>query len=83
MGEQNLYNAQVILKSNNVVQDAENVTFGIREVKMEMNPGWTKDEIKMPWTVMVNGKRHFVRSGTWGGPPDIFTGRTTESYNFV
>ena len=78
MGDQNLYNANVVLKSGDEVLDAENVTFGIREVKMKMNPGWTKEEVKWPWTVMVNGKRHFVRSGTWGGPPDVFTGRTTE-----
>lgn len=78
MGEQNLYTAKVLLKSGAEFQDAEVVTFGIREVKMEMNPGWTDEQVKWPWTVMINGKRHFVRSGTWGGPPDIFTGRTSE-----
>ena len=78
MGDQNLYNAEVVLKKGGEVEDVQNVTFGIREVKMEMNPGWTKKEVEWPWTCMVNGKRHFIRSGTWGGPPDMFTGRTTE-----
>ncbi len=79
LGDQNLYTAKVILKSaGGVVQDVEESTFGIREVKMEMNPGWKEGEVGRPWTVMINGKRHFVRSGTWGGPPDMFTGRTTE-----
>lgn len=79
MGDQNLYEASVVVNDKSkVFQDAEIVTFGIREVKMEMNPGWTKEEVAWPWTVKINGKRHFVRSGTWGGPPDLFTGRTTE-----
>ncbi|KAA3660079.1 MAG: beta-galactosidase [Calditrichaeota bacterium] len=79
LGDQNLYNADVLVTAaDGQFQDAETVTFGIREVKMAMNPGWTKEEVEWPWTVMINGKRHFVRSGTWGGPPDMFTGRTTE-----
>jgi len=78
LGDQNLYTATVVLKNKGEFQDAEKVTFGIREVKMAMNPGWTKEEVEWPWTVMINGKRHFVRSGTWGGPPDMFTGRSTE-----
>ncbi|MFI3320357.1 MAG: sugar-binding domain-containing protein [Rikenellaceae bacterium] len=79
LGDQNLYTAKVVVKDGSgAVQDIESTSFGIREVKMEMNPGWTKDEVGRPWTVMINGKRHFVRSGTWGGPPDMFTGRTTD-----
>ncbi len=27
---------------------------------------------------MLNGKRHFIRSACWGGPPDIFVGRTSK-----
>ncbi len=79
LGDQNLYKAAVVVRSGaGVVQDVEQTTFGIREVKMEMNAGWNEGDTKYPWTVMINGKRHFVRSGTWGGPPDMFTGRTTE-----
>lgn len=77
LGDQNLYIANVSVKTNNKLLDADNLLFGIRELKMEMNPGYSKDEVENPWTVMVNGKRHFIRSGTWGGPPDIFFGRAT------
>lgn len=77
LGEQNLYIATVSLKENGNQLDAKQELFGIRELEMRMNPGFTEDEVEYPWTVMVNGKRHFIRSGTWGGPPDIFFGRAT------
>ena len=77
LGDQNLYTAYVRVKSNNTLLDANDKLFGIRELKMEMNPGYTKDEVENPWTVMINSKRHFIRSGTWGGPPDIFFGRAS------
>ena len=77
MGDQNLYYADVSISETEAgFQDREKTSFGIREVKMAMNPGWTKDQVENPWTVMINGKRHFMRSGTWGGPPDMFYGRS-------
>lgn len=78
LGDQNLYLANVAirdLKEN--LLDADEEIFGIREIEMKMNPGYTTDEVENPWTVMINGKRHFIRSGTWGGPPDIFFGRAS------
>lgn len=79
MGEQNLYQATVEIKdANGAFYDRTHTTFGIREVKMAMNPGYTEEEVENPWTVMINGQRHFMRSGTWGGPPDIFFGRASE-----
>jgi len=79
LGDQNLYVANVIVsQGEDQMLDARRELFGIRELKMEMNPGYTTDEVENPWTVMVNGKRHFLRSGTWGGPPDIFFGRATD-----
>ena len=79
MGEQNLYTAKVeIREAEGIFQDRKETTFGIREIEMAMNPGFTKEEVENPWTVMINGKRHFMRSGTWGGPPDIFFGRASE-----
>ncbi|MGJ8639686.1 MAG: glycoside hydrolase family 2 protein [Opitutaceae bacterium] len=78
LGDQNLYIANVsINRGEGALMDAHSEVFGIRELKMEMNPGFTKEEVENPWTVMINGKRHFLRSGTWGGPPDIFFGRAT------
>lgn len=79
LGDQNLYTAKAIVKnSGGETQDVESTTFGIRKVEMKMNEGWKASEVALPWTVMINDQRHFVRSGTWGGPPDMFTGRTTE-----
>ncbi|MFC2113240.1 beta-galactosidase, partial [Bacteroidota bacterium] len=77
LGEQNLYVVDVSVNdSESGFQDREKTTIGIRELEMAMNPGWTKDQVENPWTVMINGRRHFMRSGTWGGPPDLFYGRS-------
>lgn len=82
MGAQNLYNATVSVESSKGdYQDNQVTSFGIRDLKWTMNPGWTKDQVDHPWTAMINGHPEFIRSGTWGGPPDMFTGRTTaETY---
>ena len=77
MGVQNLYSADVSINETEAgFQDREKTSFGIRELEMAMNPGWTRDQVENPWTVMINGKRHFMRSASWGGPPDIFFGRS-------
>ncbi|KAA3662224.1 MAG: beta-galactosidase [Calditrichaeota bacterium] len=79
LGDQNLYTAKVtVIEAKSAFHDCKETTFGIREIKMEMNPGYTKEQVENPWTVMINGKRHFMRSGTWGGPPDIFFGRASD-----
>ncbi len=75
LGDQNLYAAKVTITESETLHDTTSTSFGIREVKMKHNPGFTKDQVENPWTVMINSKRHFMRSGTWGGPPDIFMGR--------
>ena len=80
LGDQNLYEAKVtVTDTKGSLWDTTATTFGIREVKMVHNPGFTKEQVENPWTVMINGKRHFMRSGTWGGPPDIFMGRAHPS----
>ncbi|MDW7692728.1 hypothetical protein R9C00_11660 [Flammeovirgaceae bacterium SG7u.111] len=77
LGKPNLYQAKISLKEGKTNHDYKEVTFGIREVTMEWNPGFTKDEVSLPRTTLINGKNHFIRSACWGGPPDIFVGRTT------
>ena len=80
LGDQNLYVAKVTVSgTEGNLLDTTSTTFGIREIKMEHNPGFKRDQVENPWTVMINGKRHFMRSGTWGGPPDIFMGRAHPS----
>lgn len=76
LGEQNLYTCKTKIRdAKGQLLDEKEVTFGIREITYEMNPGFNEDQVENPWTVKINGKRHFIRSGTWGGPPDIFMGR--------
>ncbi|MGD1893524.1 MAG: glycoside hydrolase family 2 protein [Cyclobacteriaceae bacterium] len=77
LGDPNLYQAQVTVHEGDAFQDKTETTFGIREIEMEWNPGFTKDEVSFPRTIMLNGKNHFIRSACWGGPPDIFVGRTS------
>jgi beta-mannosidase len=78
LGKPNLYIAKVSLTENKVNQDFSETTFGIREVTMEWNPGFTRDEVSFPRTTVINGKPIYIRSACWGGPPDIFVGRTSE-----
>jgi len=78
LGEQNLYQVDVVVRDGSGFQDKEQESFAIRKLEMAMNPGWTEQEVEYPWTVMLNGKRHYMRSACWGGPPDMFTGRATE-----
>ncbi len=78
LGEPNLYIAKISIKDQEVFQDYAETTFGIREVSSEWNPGFSKEQVSFPRTTLINGKNHFIRSACWGGPPDIFVGRTTE-----
>ncbi|MEM6842714.1 MAG: sugar-binding domain-containing protein [Bacteroidota bacterium] len=75
-GEQHLYRAEVrVQDAEGNFHDQTETSFGIRELKMTHNPGFTVDQVENPWTVNINGQPLFMRSGTWGGPPDIFFGR--------
>ena len=78
MGDQNLYTVDVSVEAEGELLDTKREVTGIREIKMEMNPGFTEDEVENPWTFMVNGKRHYLRSACWGGPPSYFYGRNSE-----
>ena len=77
LGKPNLYTAQLLVQEGDQVHDRSETTFGIRQIKMAWNPGFGKDEVSFPRTVKLNGKTHFIRSACWGGPPDIFVGRTS------
>lgn len=77
LGKPNLYVSKLSLKESSKTHDTKEITFGIREVQMEWNPGFSKDEVSFPRTTVINGKPIFIRSACWGGPPDIFVGRTT------
>ncbi|MFI3237437.1 MAG: glycoside hydrolase family 2 TIM barrel-domain containing protein [Lachnospiraceae bacterium] len=78
MGDQPLYFATVTITKDGIEVDRVTTRFGIREIKMEMNPGFTKDEAEYPWTFVINGKVEFLRSGCWGGPPSFLYGRNSK-----
>ncbi len=77
LGKPNLYAANIRVEEGNLVHDRSTTTFGIRQIEMAWNPGFTREEVSFPRTVKLNGKAHFIRSACWGGPPDIFVGRTS------
>lgn len=78
LGKPNLYLGRVSVKEGKVNHDFNEIAFGIREVEMKWNPGFQKDvDVSFPRSTYINGKFHFIRSACWGGPPDIFVGRTS------
>ncbi len=77
LGEPNLYKATVQVMDGLDSLDRSETVFGIRKLEMAWNPGFTRDEVSFPRTVKLNGKTHYIRSACWGGPPDIFVGRTS------
>lgn len=77
LGIPNLYKASVSVLDGDQSLDSSETVFGIRKLEMEWNPGFTTDEVSFPRTVKINGQHHYIRSACWGGPPDIFTGRTS------
>ncbi|KAA1246400.1 sugar-binding domain-containing protein [Aquimarina sp. RZ0] len=78
LGEPNLYEAKIVLQKDTFIHDINKTVFGIREVTSKWNPGFKKGvDVSFPRSTYINGKFHFIRSACWGGPPDIFTGRTS------
>ncbi|WP_139955707.1 glycoside hydrolase family 2 protein [Flavicella sediminum] len=83
LGAPNLYTAKISLKQAGVNHDVNETTFGIREVTSKWNPGFVKNvDVSFPRSTYINGKFHFIRSACWGGPVDIFTGRTNKQEYF-
>lgn len=77
LGTPNLYKATVQVLNGIDRLDQSETTFGIRKLEMAWNPGFTKAEVSFPRTAKINGRTHYIRSACWGGPPDIFVGRTS------
>lgn len=80
LGDPNLYKVKISLKDGETNHDVNETVFGIREVTSQWNPGFEKDvDVTFPRSTYINGKFHFIRSACWGGPPDIYVGRTDTS----
>ncbi|MFI3333328.1 MAG: sugar-binding domain-containing protein [Rikenellaceae bacterium] len=78
LGKPNLYKATIVANEGRVNQDIKEFNFGIREVTSAWNPGFERGvDVSFPRTTVINGKPIFIRSACWGGPPNIFVGRTT------
>ncbi len=75
LGEPNLYELQISILQGDQVLDCLTEKIGVREIKLQMNPGFTEEETKLPWTFTINGKPMFLRSACWGGQPSFFYGR--------
>ncbi len=77
MGKPNLYKASIVVNEGKKNHDVKEFSFGLREVKSAWNPGFEKGvDLSFPRTTVLNGKPIFIRSACWGGPPNIFVGRT-------
>lgn len=77
LGDQNLHNAVVQVIVDGQVVDSYTQRFGIRQVTMAMNPGYTADEAENPWTFVINGKKMYMRGACWGGQPSILYGKNS------
>ncbi|MEM6886488.1 MAG: sugar-binding domain-containing protein, partial [Verrucomicrobiota bacterium] len=82
MGDQNLYELKLEIEAHGQSQDEYTEVFGIREITMTRNPGFTEEEVENDWTFVINGKNHFLRSTCWSGPPSMLYGRNrNEKYD--
>ena len=77
MGDQNLYTLEVQVSQDGAEMDLTQETIGLREVVMDYNPGYSREEAEFPWTFYINGKRHFLRSACWGGQPSFLYGQNS------
>jgi len=73
LGDQNLYRVEVSVRDGSGFQDRERQSFAIRNLEMAMNPGWSPEEVEYPWTVMLNGRRHYMRSARFPALTDRHT----------
>lgn len=79
MGVQNLYTLDLVIQdatsdAQTLSLDSTSETIGLREVNMDFNPGYDNE---FPWTFIINGNKHFLRSACWGGQPSFFYGKNS------
>lgn len=79
MGKPNLHTATVEIIRDGEVIDEIVERFGIRQVVMTMNPGYTEDEAANPWTFNINGKKTYLRAACWGGQPSLLYGKNSNA----
>ena len=77
LGEPFLYDLNILIADGKSILDSLSDKTGIRTITMQMNPGFTEEESRIPWTFVINGKPMFLRSACWGGQPSFFYGRNS------
>ncbi len=77
LGDQNLYDFRITLVENSKEIDELSEVIGLREITMEYNEGYTREETEFPWTFVINGKKQFLRSACWGGQPSFLYGQNS------
>lgn len=78
MGEQHLHTLTLQVYEQDYLVDEIKETFGIRQVEMAMNPGYSEDEAENPWTFVINGKKTYLRAACWGGQPSLLYGKNSD-----
>lgn len=74
-GDPNLYELTISIYDKSLVSDSVSGIIGLRDIKMERNPG--TPERNLDWTFVVNGNREFIRGANWV-PADSLMGRVRE-----
>lgn len=77
LGAQNRYDIRVTVTTKEKELDFVSGKVGLREVTMQMNPGFTAEEAELPWTFVINGKPMFLRSACWSAQPSFLYGRNS------
>jgi len=72
LGEPFLYDLDIVVYEGETALDSKSEKIGIREITMDMNPGFTEDEVELPWTFVIDVNPMFLRSVCWGGQPSFF-----------
>ncbi|MDD5698425.1 MAG: glycoside hydrolase family 2 TIM barrel-domain containing protein [Victivallaceae bacterium] len=62
-GPQNLYEVEISITKDKQPFERVKKTFGIREIKVDKNPGAIPDS--WPWTFVINGRRIFIKGSNW------------------
>ena len=71
-GNPNLYELTVSLFEGDKQTDAVTGMMGLRDIRMERNPGASKNDLD--WTFVINGEREYIRGANWV-PVDSLMGR--------
>ncbi|UZR99549.1 glycoside hydrolase family 2 protein [Chondrinema litorale] len=82
MGDQEMYDVTISLKSEGKVIDKIEIPFGIRTIENEYTKGPQFGDVWNPWQFVVNGKKLFVKGVNWM-PADLLLDLPREKYEWI